>query len=479
MAVRAVGIGLIGFGTIGTGVVRVLRRNADVIAQRLGFPLRLVRIADLDLERERGVDLAGIRFDADAEGLIRDPEVEIMIELIGGTGAARRITLAAIEQGKHVVTANKALLALHGKEIFAAAAARGVDVAFEASVGGGIPILRSLREGLAANRIQSLHGIVNGTTNFVLTEMEKSGAPFDAVLKHAQELGYAEADPSTDVDGHDAAHKLVLLIAMAFGAQLTVKEVPTEGIRGITPLDFEAAAEFGYRIKMLAIGRERPIQRDGRERPIQRDGRERPIEQVGRERPIQQDGRERAPDESGRRIEARVHPTLIPEGSLLAKVDGAMNAIAVHGDAVGRVLFYGAGAGELPTASAVVGDLMEIAREIRRGRSGRVAPLAFLPDHLEPLPVMPLGELVGRCYLVFQAADRPGVLGHIASALGEHGISIESVLQKKAASASGAVPVLVFTHPAREDAVRRALATIDRLPEIAAPTRLVRVEEEL
>ena len=452
MAARAVGIGLVGFGTIGTGVVKLLHRNADVIARRLGLPLRLVRIADLDTTRDRGVDLAGIRFDADAEGLIRDPRVEIVVELIGGTGAARRITLAAIEQGKHVVTANKALLALHGSEIFAAAAARAVDVAFEASVGGGIPILRSLREGLAANRIQSLHGIVNGTTNFVLTEMEKKGAPFDVVLKHAQELGYAEADPSTDVDGHDAAHKLTLLIAMAFGAQLSVKDIPIEGIRGITPLDFEAAAEFGYRIKMLAIGRERPIQ---------------------------QDGGEQTPEKSGRRIQARVHPTLIPEDSLLAKVDGAMNAIAVQGDAIGRVLFYGAGAGELPTASAVVGDLMEIAREIRRGHSGRVAPLAFLPDHQEPLPVVPLGELVGRCYLVFQAADRPGVLGHIASALGEHGISIESVLQKKAAAASGAVPVLVFTHPAREDAVRRALATIDRLPEIAAPTRLVRIEEEL
>jgi homoserine dehydrogenase len=443
MGQRAVGVGLVGLGTIGTGVVKVLQRNADVIAQRLGFPLRLVRVADLDTERDRGVDLSGIRFDADAEGLIRDPAVEIVIELIGGTGAARRIMLAAIEQGKHLVTANKALLALHGKEIFAAAAGRGVDVAFEASVGGGIPILRSLREGLAANRIESLHGIVNGTTNFVLSEMEKSGAPFDVVLKRAQELGYAEADPSTDVDGIDAAHKLTLLVAMAFGAQLSAKEVPTEGIRGITPLDFEAAAEFGYRLKMLAIARER------------------------------------AGAGGERRIEARVHPTLIPADSLLSKVDGAMNAIAVHGDAVGRTLFYGAGAGELPTASAVVGDLMEIAREIRRGRAGRVAPLAFLPDHLEPLPLVPLGELVGRCYLVFHAADRPGVLGQIASVLGEHGISIESVLQKKSASAGGAVPVLVFTHPAREDAVRRALATIDRLPEIAAPTRLVRIEEEL
>ena len=440
---RAVGVGLVGLGTIGTGVAKVLRKNADVIAQRLGFPLRLVRIADLDTTRERGVDLSGIRFDADAEGLIRDPEVEIVVELIGGYDAARRLVLAAIEQDKHVVTANKALLALHGKEIFAAAARQGVEVAFEASVGGGIPILRSLREGLAANRIQSLHGIVNGTTNYVLCEMEKSGASFEAVLKRAQELGYAEVDPSFDVDGIDAAHKLTLLLAMAFGAQLTYKDVPTEGIRGITPLDFEAAAEFGYRIKMLAIGRERAL-------------------------------------EGGRRaIEARVHPTLIPAESLLAKVEGAMNAIAVHGDAVGRVLFYGAGAGELPTASAVVGDLMEIAREVRRGSRGRVAPLSFLPDHVEPLPVVPLGELEGRCYLVFQAADRPGVLGHIASALGEHGISIESVLQKKPAAAGFAVPVLVFTHPAREAAVRRALATIDRLPEIAAPTRLVRIEEEL
>jgi homoserine dehydrogenase len=424
-------------------VVKVLRRNADVIAQRLGFPLRLVRVADLDTTRDRGIDLGGIRFDADAEGLIRDPEVEIVIELIGGYDAARRLTLAAIEQAKHVVTANKALLALHGKEIFAAAARRGVEIAFEASVGGGIPILRSLREGLAANRIESLHGIVNGTTNYVLCEMEKSGAPFEVVLKRAQELGYAEADPSFDVDGIDAAHKLTLLIAIAFGAQLTYKEVPSEGIRGITPLDFEAAEEFGYRIKMLAIGRER----------------------------TGQDGR--------RAIEARVHPTLIPAESLLAKVEGAMNAIAVHGDAVGRTLFYGAGAGELPTASAVVGDLMEIAREVRRGSRGRVAPLAFLPDHLEPLPVVPLGELEGRCYLVFQAADRPGVLGRIASVLGEHGISIESVLQKKSAASGSAVPVLLFTHPAREAAVRSALATIDRLPEIAAPTRIVRIEEEL
>jgi homoserine dehydrogenase len=447
---RPVGVGLVGFGTIGTGVAKVLHDNAAVIAQRLGFPLRLVRIADLDTKRDRGVDLSGIQFDSDTEGLIRDPAVEIVIELIGGYDVARRVTLAAIGQGKPVVTANKALLALHGREIFEAAAAKRVDVAFEASVGGGIPILRSLREGLAANRIESVHGIVNGTTNYVLTEMQKTAEPFEVVLKRAQELGYAEADPSFDVDGLDAAHKLTWLVALAFGAPLTYTDVPTEGIRAITPLDFEAAEEFGYRIKMLAIGRERPMPRDGRE-PVA--------------------------EGAARRIEARVHPTLIPADSLLSKVDGAMNAIAVQGDAVGPTLFYGAGAGERPTASAVVADLMEIAREIRRGHSGRVAPLSFRPDHLESLPVVPLGELEARCYLVFQAADQAGVLGHITTALGEHGISIESVLQKKA-GAGGAVPVLVFTHPAREAAVRRAIAIIDQLPEIVAATRLVRIEEE-
>ncbi|HKA13519.1 MAG TPA: homoserine dehydrogenase, partial [Myxococcota bacterium] len=377
---RGVGVGLIGLGTIGTGVAKVLRRNAAVIEQRLGFPLRLVRIAELDPSRADGVDLSGIRFDADADGLIADPEVSIAIELIGGYDAARRLILRAIEAGKHVVTANKALLALHGAEIFGAAARRGVDVAFEASVAGGIPILRSIREGLVANRIESVHGIVNGTTNYVLTQMERTGETQEMVVKRAQGLGYAEADPSFDLDGIDAAHKLTLLVAMAFGAQLTFKEIPTEGIRGIAPVDFEAAEEFGYRIKLLAIAKDRH-----------------------------------------ERIEARVQPTLIPRESLLASVDGAMNAIAVTGDAVGPTLFYGAGAGEQPTASAVVSDLVEIAREIRRGGAGRVAPLSYLPESLRPVPLVPLGELEGRAYLRFTALDRPGVLGHIAGALGERG----------------------------------------------------------
>jgi len=436
----AVGIGLVGFGTIGTGVVKVLRRNADVIRQRLGFPLELVRIADLDTRRDRGVDLAGVRFDADAEGLLADPAVEIAIELIGGTDAARRLILRAIEAGKHVVTANKALLAVHGAEIFEAAARRGVDVAFEASVGGGIPILRSVREGLAANRILSLHGILNGTTNFVLSSMEETGEPFEAVLKRAQDLGYAEADPSLDVDGIDAAHKLTILAAMAFGVRLSYKEVPTEGIRGLEPVDLLAAREFGYRVKLLGIAK--------------------------------------AHEETGR-IEVRVHPTFVSESSLLAKVGGAMNAIAVTGDAVGPTLFYGAGAGELPTASAVVADLMEIAREIRRGSSGRVAPLSYLPESLEPRPLVPLGEIHASCYLRFTAQDRAGVLGHIAGALGQHEIGIESVIQQGRGGATRSVPVLVKTHPAPERAVRRALEEIDRHASVTAPTRMVRIEEGL
>jgi homoserine dehydrogenase len=438
-----VGVGLIGLGTIGTGVVRVLRENGAVIAARLGFPLLLARVADLDLRRDRGVDLGGVRFDADSDGLIDDPEVAIVVELIGGYDAARRLILRAIERGKHVVTANKALLARHGKEIFEAAAARGVDVAFEASVGGGIPILRSMREGLSANRIDRVHGIVNGTTNYVLTEMEATGEPFEAVLKRAQDLGYAEADPSFDVDGIDAAQKLALLASMAFGVELTDKDIPTEGIRALAPLDFEAARELGYRIKLLGIAKR-----------AEGDG-------------------------GGERIEARVHPAMIPASSLLAKVEGAMNAIAVHGNAVGPTLFYGAGAGMMPTASAVVADLIEIARAIRRGSAGRVAPLAYMPEALRPSRLVPLAELRGRAYLVFTVQDRPGVLGLIATALGDHAIGIESVIQHRTCERAGAVPVVVLTHPAREGDVRRALERIDRLPPVAAPTRLVRIEEEL
>jgi len=438
-----VGIGLIGLGTIGTGVVKVLQRNARVIEQRLGFPLRLVRVADLDLDTDRGVDLEGVRFDSDADGLIADPAVAVVVELIGGYDAAKRVLLRAIDAGKPVVTANKALLALHGREIFDAANRRGVDVAFEASVGGGIPILRSLREGLAANRIESVFGIMNGTTNYVLTEMEQTGEDFDVVVKRAQDLGYAEADPTFDLEGVDAAHKLTLLAAMAFGAELTFKEIPTEGIRGLAPIDFEAAEEFGYRIKLLGIAKSHRS------------------------------------DAAEERIEARVHPTLIPRSSLLASVDGAMNAVAVTGNAVGPTLYYGAGAGEMPTASAVVADLIEIARELRRGSARRVSPLSYLPTELRPKPLLPLGELRGPAYLRFTAVDRPGVLAHITGVLGEFEIGIESVIQKGRARSGQSVPVLMQTHPAVELALRGALEEIDRLDDVTAPTRVIRIEEGL
>ena len=437
---EAVGVGLLGLGTIGTGVVKVLGRNAAIIEQRLGFPLRLVRIADIDTDRDRGVDLSGIRFDDDGAGLIADPEVEIVIELIGGYDVARRFTLEAIGAGKHVVTANKALLALHGDEIFSAAEQRGVDVAFEAAVGGGIPVLRALREGLSANHIQSVEGILNGTTNYVLTQMEQTAEDFEVVLKRAQELGYAEADPTFDVEGVDAAHKLALLAAMAFGVRIDFKRIPTEGIRGLAPIDFEAADDFGYRIKLLAIAKSRG---------------------------------------EGQPIEARVHPSLIPKASMLAAVDGAMNAVAIRGDAVGPTLYYGAGAGELPTASAVVADLMEIGREIRRGGAGRVSPLSYPHGGLRDQPLVALGELPVRCYLRFTAVDRPGVLSHIAGALGEEGIGIESVLQPGRGDVGESVPVLVFTHPASEAAVRCALQRIDGLPDVTAPTRLIRIEDDV
>jgi len=443
-AQRPIGVGLVGLGTIGTGVHKVLVENAAVIEQRLGFPLKLVRIADLDLDTDRGIDLSGIRFDSDTDGLITDPEVDIVIELIGGYDVAKRVTLASIEAGKHVVTANKALLALHGAEIFDAAAAKSVDVAFEASVGGGIPVLRALREGLAANQIESLHGILNGTTNYVLTEMERTGEDFEVVLKRAQELGYAEADPTFDVDGIDAAHKLALLAAMAYGAQIDFKDIPTEGLRGLVPLDFEMAEQCGYRIKLLGIAK----------------------------RVMGEDGAER--------LDVRVHPTMVPLNSMLANVDGAMNAVAVTGNAVGPTLYYGAGAGEMPTASAVVADLMEIAREIQRsGMGGRVGPLSYESQHLVPKELVDAGDLHARCYLRFTAADRSGVLSQITGALGERGVGIETALQEGQEEDGGSVPVIILTHPASEAAIRDAIDEIDGHDDVTEPTHLIRIEEGL
>lgn len=437
-----IGVGLIGFGTIGTGVAKVLRDNASVIEQRLGCELRMVRIADLDLDTDRGVDLSGIRFDADASALIADPDVQIVIELIGGYDVPRKFILEALESGKHVVTANKALLALHGREIFGAASAAGCDIAFEAAVGGGIPILRSLREGLAANQIESVLGILNGTTNYMLSEMESTGEDFDVVLKRAQELGYAEADPTFDVEGVDAAHKLALLTTMAFGAELAFEEIPTEGIGGLLPTDFELAAEFGYRIKLLAIAK-----------------------------------CHRAADGS-ERIEARVRPTLLPASSLLAKVDGVMNAVEIRANAVGPTFYYGAGAGEMPTASAVVADLMEIARGIRRGGSGRVAPLSYLPEHIVAKPMVPDEEISGRAFVRITAQDHPGVLGPIAAAFGEEGVGLDSIIARDQAGATaGLISVIVWTRVATEGALRRALDRIASLPETSGLPRRIHIEE--
>ncbi len=437
----AIGVGLIGFGTIGTGVVKVLQDNAAEIEQRLGFPLRMARIADLDLETDRGVDLTGIHFDSDTPGLIADPNVDIVIELVGGYDVPRKFILEAFAAGKHVVTANKALLAVHGREIFGAASAAGVDIAFEAAVAGGIPILRALREGLAGNKIETVLGILNGTTNYVLTEMESTGEDFDVVLKRAQELGYAEADPTFDVDGIDAAHKLALLTTMAYGAEVVFEEIPTEGIRGLVPLDFELAAEFGYRIKLLGIAK------------CHRD------------------------DDGTERIESRVNPTLIPKSSMLANVDGAMNAVEVIGNAVGPTLYYGAGAGEMPTASAVVGDLIEISREIKRGGAGPVAPLSYLPQHIVAKESVSNDELMGCAYLRFTTKNDPAALGQLTGALGGESVGVASVVQRE--DGGDSVTIVVLTQTASEAALGRALAKIEALPVVMEAPRVIRIEEEV
>jgi len=435
-----IGVGLIGFGTIGTGVVKVLQDNATEIEQRLGFPLRMARIADLDLDTDRGVDLTGIHFDSDASGLIADPNVHIVIELIGGYDVPRKFILEAFAAGKHVVTANKALLALHGREIFGAASAAGLDIAFEAAVGGGIPILRSLREGVAANKIETVLGILNGTTNYVLTTMEDTGEDFDVVLKRAQELGYAEADPTFDVEGIDAAHKLALLTTMAYGAEVVFEEIPTEGIRGLIPLDFELAKEFGYRIKLLGIAK------------CHRG------------------------DDGSERIESRVQPTMVPVTSMLANVDGAMNAVEVIGNAVGPTLYYGAGAGEMPTASAVVGDLMEIGREIKRGAAGPVAPLSYLPQHIAPKETVPDAEIMGRSYVRLSVKGGADALGKITAALGAENVGIDTVVQREA---GGATIVIILTQTASVAALSAALEQVGGLSEVTEAPRVIRIEEEV
>jgi homoserine dehydrogenase len=432
---ESIGVGLLGFGTVGSGTAKILIENRDIIASRLGMPVELKWIADLDVETDRGVDIDKQVLTTDANAVIDDPDVDIIVELIGGYDPAKAFIIRAIEQGKSVVTANKALLAAYGDEIFAAAADNGVEVGFEASVGGGIPLIQSIKEGLVANRIQGLFGILNGTANYILTKMTDEGIPFSDVLREAQDLGYAELDPTFDVEGIDAAHKLTILLSIAYGVPIDFDAVYTEGISKITPLDIQFIKEFGYRIKLLAISKD-----------------------------------------DGEAIEARVHPTLIPEKSLLANVNDAYNALYVTGDAVGNVMLYGPGAGMMPTGSAVVSDVVDVGRNIVRGALGRVPAIGHQPSALKARRIKSIDELEAQYYFRFSAEDRPGVLSKISGILGQHDISIQSVHQQ-GRDLVGAVPVVMITHEAKEASVKEALAEIDGLDIAKDKTMLIRIED--
>jgi homoserine dehydrogenase len=436
-ALKEIGVGVIGFGTVGAGTVRLLLENAEHLRKRVGIPIRLVRVADRELSRDRGIRLPEGVLVPDGMQVVRDPAVHIVVELVGGTGAAKDFLLEAVRNGKSVVTANKALLASSGPEITREVVSAGVDIGFEASVGGGIPIIRTLREGLAANRIRSIYGIINGTCNYILSRMTREGRPFADVLAEAQATGLAEADPSFDVDGIDTAHKLAILVWLATGGHVPLQEIYVEGIRDVAPEDIAFAKEFGYTIKLLAIAKE-----------------------------------------NGTGIEARVHPTMIPSHYLLATVDGANNAIYVKGDFVGSSLSYGQGAGMLPTASAVVSDVIEIARNLRRGSSGRIPPSGFfLADPAARIEVAPFDQVSSEYYLRIRVVDKPGVLSRIAGVLGQHQISISSVLQK--GRGESAVPIYIVTHRARESDMRAALAGVDRLSDVLDRTRMIRIENNL
>ena len=434
---KEIKVGLLGFGTIGTGVVRLLSQNSSVIEEKLGAKLVLKHIADKDTEKDRGVRIDPGVLVADADQVLSDPEISIIIELIGGYKPAKEFILKAIENGKHIVTANKALLAVHGEEIYAAAARKRVEIRYEAAVGGGIPVLSAIKGNMAANKFGTVLGILNGTCNYILTKMTQEGADFADVLKTAQELGYAEANPTFDIEGIDTAHKLCILVSLCFGTRVDFKDIYTEGISSITAMDINYARDFGYKIKLLAIGK-----RDGE------------------------------------RIEARVHPTMVPVNYPLADVDGVFNAIRLTGDFVDTVMFYGRGAGMDPTASAVVGDVMAIARNIMVGVSRRSAPLGFLDEKIVNLPIKPIGETVSKYYLRFSVLDKPGILSKIAGALGETGISIESMIQP-AREEGEAVPIVIMTHQAREMDVRTALAMIDNLGITTEKTNMIRIEDNL
>ncbi|MBI2437755.1 MAG: homoserine dehydrogenase [Lentisphaerae bacterium] len=429
---KTVGIGLLGFGTVGTGVVLGLQNNQALLENRTGLKLELRRVADLDLERDRGVSLPEGVLTRDAEAVVASPEIDIVVELIGGVDAARRLITQALQQGKPVVTANKALLAEHGAELFALAEAKGADIFFEASVGAGIPLIRSLREGLVSNQIRSIYGILNGTCNYILTRMEQKGLSFASALKEAQKAGYTEADPALDIDGIDTAHKAVILASLAYGFNVPMREVAVEGIQGLDALDLRYASELGYRIKMLAV-----------------------IEQ-----------------ENGA-VAVRVCPTLVPVAHILASVSGEFNAVLIKGDEVGDVLCYGKGAGRDPTASAILSDVVDAARNLVF-HAARRAPGFVGYNAQGKLKVV--GETDVRYYLRLTLLDKPGVFGQIATILGQHGIGLASVLQKEK-SAGRQVPVVIITHHGKEKEFQAALDELDKLPVIGARTVRFRIED--
>jgi len=431
-------VGLLGLGTVGSGTIEVLRRNREEIARRAGREIVIKVAAARDPKKERKVSLDGIEIAPSAEAIVTRPDIDIVVELIGGETKARELVLKALDAGKHVVTANKALLAKHGTEIFAKAHAKGVMVAFEASVAGGIPIIKAIREGLSANRIEWIAGIINGTCNFILSEMRDKGLPFDVVLAEAQRLGYAEADPSFDVDGIDAAHKLTILAAIAFGIPMQFDRAYTEGITRLTAIDLKYAEGLGYRIKLLGITRRTP-----------------------------------------KGIELRVHPTLVPARRLIANVEGVMNAVLVNGDAVGATLYYGRGAGAEATASAVVADLVDVTRMATADPEHRVPHLAFRPDRLSSEPILPMAEVETGYYLRLRALDRPGVLADVTRICADLAISIDAIFQKEAGEGEEQVDVVILTHVTAEKHIDAAIKRIQALGTIPAPVVRIRLEELL
>ena len=435
---KPINVGLLGIGTVGGGTYTVLKRNAEEIARRAGRPIQIVAVADKDLELARKVTGEACRLSDDAFSIVSDPEVDVVVELIGGYGVAKDLVLKAIENGKHVVTANKALLANYGNEIFAAAQKKGVTVAFEAAVAGGIPIIKALREGLTANRIEWIAGIINGTTNFILSEMRDKGLAFDVVLKEAQRLGYAEADPTFDVEGVDAAHKLTIMSAIAFGNPMNFAKAHIEGISKLEAADIKYAEQLGYRIKLLGITKR-----------------------------------------TSEGVELRVHPTLIPTRRLIAHVEGAMNAVLVKGDAVGPTLYYGKGAGAEPTASAVIADLVDVTRMHSADPEHRVPHLAFQPDAMADLPILPMSEVITSYYLRMRVEDKPGVLADLTRILADQQISIDAMIQREPDEGEEQTDIIILTHKTREKNADAAIAKIESLVVVKGKITRLRLEELL